>query len=388
MDYSHCGIGSCTAPREKEIDKALYLTQQDMSLLSLPFLGKSFIFCKRRSVLLAQTITFFFNFNTVIKMKDPSPLKADFENFRILVLASDTWFHVTTKPANIETVATFESPNQRYVGGLPARCGIDSLNSSCTTETTGWNNWNLTPLLNPLEVYQVLNNQSVVNQVLSTSVTGQRLSYIAPSNPTQGLDFRTTTLASQSECTLITTDCLNPDTTDSDYFYCSSTFNSNNTLENYDGLNSLSYEFFADRNGSIELGFDNSTAPNPFYTFFNVVIGSAKLNVSTFGGELIPINPGSDQYFLRCETKFLNFTYTTASGALLDDANATPLDNPFLVNSLILPNFNGYFGNQLVDAGLVSSLQNNSFGVTKAFAEAYDLTFLVLRLVHASLCLV
>ena len=299
----------------------------------------------------------------------------------ILVLATDTWFHVTTKSISFDQTTLARTPSQTYGRSLPAYCGLAG--EECTSTSAGSK---VLDLNHRLEVYQVLSNQSAVNRVVQTDITGERLSYLAPSNPAEGLDFRTTTLASQSNCSLVTSNCAavssDPEELTGDGFNCTAGFNANltNTVNVTVNNDETVYGFLVNGNGSDGL-YDNFTtysiASNPFSSLFQVTLNSPAPDTEAFAGGQIVVNTTSGQvyYFLTCSTTLMNFTYTMTNGTLTD-GQATPLNNTVLIYNIMQPNILGDCGAQLISSSLISLLQSTTKAVTETFADAYDATFL------------
>ena len=288
---------------------------------------------------------------------------------------------MTTKSVAFDQIALARTPSQTYGRSLPAYCGSDG--KDCTSISAGSK---APDLINRLEVYQVLGNQSTINRVAQTNITGQRLSYLAPANPAVGLDYRSTTLASQSNCSLVTSNCAtvirDPADLTGDDFNCTSGFNASNTnTVNVTANNDeILYGFLVNRNGTGGLFDDLSShdiASNPFSTFFQVTLNSPAPDTGAFDGGQIAVNAsfGLVYYYLTCSTLLSNFTYIMTNGTLTD-GQATPLDNRVLIYNIMQPNTFGDCGAQLISSSLISLLQSTAAAVTDSFAQAYDTTFL------------
>ena len=307
----------------------------------------------------------------------PVPLR--FENHfpiayvnSLLVGAADTWLHVTTETVNFDQVTPNAAPTQRYGRQLPRDCAlgvVNGVNHSCAIEVPSSG-----PdyLINPSEVYQVLNDQSANNKVLTTQYRGQRLSYLAPSAIVPTLDFKATTIASLSECQSATDRCH---ASSSGYYNCSAIFN-NKTSEWYLSRangNIISLGIFPDTTYST-LHF--TSLPNPFYTISQVTI----LSANNSGSGIVPITlpNGGREFFVSCTTSFFNLTYTSVNGTMTAQA-ITLITDSNLVYSLAEINVqgrSGYAEGQIVGGALTAFHEDSADAANEAFASQYDATFL------------
>ncbi|MCJ1378106.1 hypothetical protein MMC17_001202 [Xylographa soralifera] len=304
-----------------------------------------------------------------------------------LIAASDTWLHVTTIAVNIDQISSASFTLLNYSRALPFNCG-HGVTATCTIdviETVG------PYLVNGYEVYRTLGNQSTINQILSTTVNDQRFSYIADPNQAENIDFIATTIASQSNCNLITDKCVND--TGGSSFNCSTLFNSQThfparsdgggtgyTSSVSSNMNTVYLGYFANSSWTIPLNYTPGlqNISNPFYT-----IALAQIDSTEQGGEGLinqtqSMEDGGEgafkQFFLGCETSFFNFTYTSVGGTIVS-ANTTLINNPLLVSALIEVEQSGYCDAQIVSGAFFAWFQNGS-QITDIFAEQYDTTFL------------
>ena len=307
-------------------------------------------------------------------------LKSNMES-RWLVWAADTWLYMTTAAINIEQVSKSPSvSNYRrelpylYRHGQGGRCIIDY-------DDIGSN-----ILWEPYEFYLTLSNQSTQNQVLIADISGQRFSYIADAQQMNGLDFIATTIASQSDCRLVTDKC-HWNGIYSNYS-CSALFDSNatsrtsiqsSTVDSYinlatSNMNSVTLGYFATPDWTTPLN-KTSYISNPFFTIAMVEIGAAAPNAGGvgLGSEQVTVEQGKsgyDLFFFGCETKLFNLIYTSVGG-LIVSANITVINNLKLIFALIKAEQDEFCNTQIANSVYLAWFKNRS-AITDTFADQYN----------------
>ena len=233
-------------------------------------------------------------------------------------------------------------------------------------------------LINPSEVYDVLNDRSSNNQVLTANFGGQKLSFLAPSTPASNLDYKASTIASYSECRSATQQC-HANSTD---YHCSSLFNTTTANQGWylskSSGNIISLGIFPDQaliNASYHL------LPNPFYTIAQISIYAG--NTAGAGVDTIQISNGTDftggvEFFLRCTTSFFDITYTWVNNAQIIQTSV-PITDQNIIYSLAEINIqgrSGYVDGQILGGALTAFHQDTAAKANEAFASQYDATFL------------
>ena len=290
----------------------------------------------------------------------------------ILIAAADTWLHVTTETVDFDQITPNLVSTQQYGRQLPQHCALGTINGtkhSCAIEVPPHG-----PdyLINPSEMYQVLNDQSTNNKVLTTDFAGQRFSYLAPSVTPLTLDFEATTIGSHSECQSATERCH---ANSSGYYRCSTLFNSTTSdwyLSRANG-NIISLGIFPDSNWTIT---NYTSLPQTFYTISEVTILAA--NNSGSGVFTVTLPNGGRGFFVSCTTSFFNLTYTSKNGSIAAQP-PEPITDPNLVYSLAEINIqgrSGYAEGQILGGALTAFHQNTASAANEAFASQYDATFL------------
>ena len=291
-----------------------------------------------------------------------------------LIWAADTWFHVTTKTISYDQFFPISAESlQHYGRAMPAYCGTIFGNCTYIPSKLGAN------LKNPLELYEVLGNQSISNQVKKAYMNGHRLSFLAPPNVADGLDYKTTSIAARSNCSLATQACQATDVT-SGYYNCSILFNaqlmqnSSVTSTRSDG-NSIYLGYFANSNWTVSV---DELASNPFYTLAQVAIESTESGGDAFQGqtaEIVTSGLAGNYYYMSCETRLLNMTYSVVNGSMTVDATAL-ITEPILIDGLIGTTTIGYTDSQILDGAFLAWFQKTVSQATETFAAQYDATFL------------
>ena len=256
---------------------------------------------------------------------------------------------------------------------MPAYCGTTFGNCTYTLSKTGAN------LKNPLELYEVLGNQSVSNQVQKAYMDSQRLSFLAPTSVANGLDYKTTSIAVRSNCSLATEACQATAST-SGYYNCSTLFNSQ-LMQNSSGAstksdgNNVYLGYFGNSNWTVSI---DSQPSNPFYTLAQVAIESTKSGGDVFQGQtaqIVTTDIAGYKYYMSCETQLLNMSYSVVNGSMKVD-NTALLTDPVLIDGLVGTTTLGYTDSQILNGAFLAWFQQTVSQATETFAAQYDATFL------------
>ena len=287
--------------------------------------------------------------------------------------------HVTTETVGVNQVSPNPVSRQRYGRQLPHKCALGTVNEtkiSCAIVVPP-DSKQLDYLVNPTEVYDILNDQSLNNKVLNITVHGKRLSYLAPSAPVPTLDFKATTIASQSECQSARQRCH----ANSSSYHCSSLFNTTTADKGWylskSSGNIISLGIFPDSNLTVAA---YTSLPNSFHTIAQISIYAG--NNPGPGIDAIEIiqngSVSGHEFFIHCTTTFFNLTYTSINNTVYDPRTA-PIVDQNLIYSLAEINVqgrSGYVDGQILGGALTAFHQNTSALANEAFASQYDATFL------------
>ncbi|KIX94064.1 uncharacterized protein Z520_10090 [Fonsecaea multimorphosa CBS 102226] len=260
-----------------------------------------------------------------------------------LILAADTWLHVTTSTVPYVGVTAYFPPLWSFGRGLPAGCYLDG--ATCSMMDTGVV-WLLggTP-----EPFRTLYNISDVTRISTFELEGQSYAYVADAMSVSDVnddwgaqwDFLASTFAISTTCTPITSRC-NPTTNSSSCvnFQCSEAFSGSlgcdSTVFASPTVNAFGLRLFFDEGLTQEIllsdffaqGFRQNYSFNPFH------IGMYA-TVSTNGGEG-PLNgsaevahgvAGGDSWILSCSATVWDAEYSsvnqTITWADVTKSNAT-----------------------------------------------------------------
>ena len=267
---------------------------------------------------------------------------------------------------------------KKYGRQLPRGCGGYGASNKCIVnsnytvygplESTG------IYLQNPVELCQVLDNQSTDNRVLTVSVYNKTWSYLAPTHVVSDLDFQATTIAFHSDCQIATRECGHLLTPAS--FNCSEGFSSTSTGKTTGESNGniISQGFFADAQWTIPL--DQTNPVNPFFTIAGLTMNSIQPPTSkSFDLTYGLLDDGGFIYFVGCETEFTNLTYTMTNG-VITAAEILRITTPPLIARILEPIRYGYCNAQILDGALRSLFQTSTSNLLGTYAERYDATFL------------
>ena len=275
---------------------------------------------------------------------------------------------------NFDQITASLDLTQSYGRQLPSNCALGSMNGtrvSCALVVPPKNSSTLDYLINPSEVYDILNDRSSLNKVLTAEFQGQRLSYLTPSTPAATLDLKTTTIASRSECQAVTQECH----ANSIQYQCSSLFNTTTANEGWyiikSSGNIINLGIFPDP-GLIVAQYDS--LPNPFHTIAQVSIYAGNTPGTGIDSIELPkdnLTKGGREFFLRCTTSFLNITCTSINDAKVV-RKAVPVTDQNVIYSLAEINvqgLSGYAYGQILGGALTAFHQNTSADANEAFAS-------------------
>lgn len=114
-------------------------------------------------------------------------------SYLIWAADADTWLHVTTSSIQISQLSPLPSPLSNFGYGSSSSCYMGT--ELCVEFTRG------------PDVYQIMNNESDTDQVLTSTQNEFRFSFLAPVKTPPDLDFTTSSIAVSSSCLTLSRQC-------------------------------------------------------------------------------------------------------------------------------------------------------------------------------------
>lgn len=237
-------------------------------------------------------------------------------------------------------------------------------------------------LVAPVEMFQTLNNVSANNRVLTATVDGQRISYLAPAYPFPGTVYSTSTLAASSSCQLITKQCFKAEGDEAlSKFNCSAYFNYNNSALLGIGSGSstsnkpFGVAYFQDADWTVPM---NKSAPtNPSFTVFDMGLQETQYISPSVGDQLAIDDYGDHSFIVSCNTTLyhLNYTFNSEAG-ILTEASYSLISNPKAIQGIIETNQEGYCNSFIYNGALLSYFQTTQDSFMQMFGDYYNAAFL------------
>jgi hypothetical protein len=229
-----------------------------------------------------------------------------------LILAADTWLHVTTSSV---IVPNFSLSARRLFYGR-------RLSQSCRDYTSITSN-PIVPCIVHLassnyidgvrEAIETINNISTKNQVATAMHEGKSYAYLAPSDPQSDVDFRASTFALHTECQPISRKCnLTAAFGASTPYKCTDAFQGD--LTNNTSLGRTTLEYFEDA----DLKAKAEKAVNPFHVGVAAIINTVSgFNESLYNDpEIVHPVHGGDAIVAQCTVTVYDFTYSFLNGTV------------------------------------------------------------------------
>ena len=292
------------------------------------------------------------------------------------IYATDTWLHTTTITVSVYQFTPVAQPVFKYGRGLPSNCTTGSLDyKDCTMD--------LVPtrgdyLVAPVEMFQTLNNVSVNNRVLTATVEGQRMSYLAPAYPFPDTVYSTSTLAASSSCELITKQCFQTEGAEAlSKFDCSSHFNYNTSTVSTGSTSSRPFTvgYFQDSKWTIPM---NTSAPsNPSFTVFDMSLTQTQYISPSIGDQLANDDYGDHSFIVSCNSTLyhLNYTFNPMAG-ILTEASYSLITNPKAIQGIVETDQLGYCDSYIYNGAILSYFQDTQDEFMQMFGDYYNAAFL------------
>lgn len=288
-----------------------------------------------------------------------------------LILAADTWLHVTTSSVNLPILSP-SAPSHTYGR---------TLSQSCRDYTSITSN-PIVPCIVHLassdyidgvrDAIETINNISSTNLVAATTQGNMSYSYLAPSNPRPNVDFRASTVALHTQCQPISKKCnlaaafgaFTP-------YKCTDAFQGD--LTRNDSPGGYNITFFEDSDLKVEA----QRAVNPFHVGFAGVINTVAAGNESLYNDPEIVHPlhGGDGIIAQCTVTVYDFTYSYLNGTVT--SVTTSLADERTTELMIGPMmYTGYSFSMMNLALQRASLVNTSQQFIDTWASTYNLVTL------------
>jgi hypothetical protein len=314
---------------------------------------------------------------------------------RYLILATDTWLHVTTSTIIYTQVSSTTGATQSYGRGLYSQvCYNDTFQNAlawapCSvylTETGG-------ALVGASEAYRTLNNLSTQNTVLTFDQGGNTYAFLTDAQLSNNVDFQASTYAATTRCEPISQAChLHELSGVSTPYNCTPAFAGDLTCSSVTAPPDAQCEdigtgitYFTSSSLTTNLTYNNASQnPSYFGTWATVqsVYGTLDTNGLITGSplsndpEIVEQLEGGFSWILNCSQTIYDITYTYIDGRVTSFI-------PTLSNASIASLFQGPYNHKLSDSAFlnmatIASLSNTSSELVNVWANLYSQTTLAL----------
>ena len=300
-----------------------------------------------------------------------------------LILAADTWLHVSTSTVLFTQIVPASSGLHTYGRKLSSSCTgfqpyafehVCNINNAATASF----------LVGASEAYRTLYNLSTLNQVRTAVVDGSIYTYLADAQTMPSLDYRASTVALNTQCVPISRAChLTAAYGASTPFNCTPAFFGDLQKTQASGGNasetSLTLGISLFRDATLLEPVSFNTTINPFYwaMFASVNLGTAPNSSFYNDPEIVHPVHGGDAFILSCNTTVHDFNFSWLNGSI-KSATATAASN--VIGGMMMAPVNSYnFGMNSFEAGSrVAAFSNTSQELADKFGSIFSQTLLSL----------
>jgi hypothetical protein len=296
-----------------------------------------------------------------------------------LVLATDTWLHFTTKTVTFTQIERNSGPSNLGFGVYP-NCTDVQITSSIDCNLNNPASGYILMDNEPVRVLSNISSTMLVKTLNPETVPGNgQYAYIANAELAEmtSIDYTANTYAVRSQCTPITSQCIN----ENDIvgvgtrYKCPFAFEGE-ALTSVNAANSVTMAYFTDSSGSNNNTITNAIS-NPYY-----FAAAAVVNVRNLISGGLATDPeivkgghgGSTIIVLFCNATVYDFQYTSVAGATRFTASPS---NYSMTNIVQGSQALTHVGDaNLVQAASVAGLGDSAQAIADQFALSYSQTAL------------
>ncbi|KAI9048167.1 hypothetical protein LZ554_007962 [Drepanopeziza brunnea f. sp. 'monogermtubi'] len=236
-----------------------------------------------------------------------------------LVFAADTWFHFTTKSVNLSQVYPVINSHNTSVGLLPACYNVNTtFQGGCTLNSAATAQF----LINGAQAQEVVSNLSATMRINTLNSGSGVFTYVGtpPRAALASVDYKSHSWSLKTQCTPITTKCIDPDNIYGAGFSYKCPFAMEgriSTDSNTGFQNQFKMTYFT--NSSAASNYTGATdLANPYHF---AAIGVVNQNIGhgpvlSADPEILSTTHGADLFVVFCNTTVYDVSYVSLNGSV------------------------------------------------------------------------